>query len=206
MTGGLQLTKRGRLKKSIARSQEVLDALPPGTRTHEVVRVAVEVDATRLAALTLVGFPKTTVWLLRVTYIYLVLVTGVVLFVQAANAASGEPKQVPELLAAATLIESTLAVVAFAFAVAFALNSVLKHRRETFVSSVQSGVPVSVALRRVGELGPVAQTIRYLVALVGPFGPKAQVHGGTAQALEPLRLIRLERLRRRARRREERAE
>lgn len=92
-TGGLQLTKRGRLKKSIARSQEVLSGLPEGTEAHATIVKAIEADATRLAALTLVSFPKSTVWFLRIAYICLVLVTGRGSFCKLSASLSTEPYQ-----------------------------------------------------------------------------------------------------------------
>lgn len=199
LTGGLQLTKRGRLKKSIARSQEVLSGLPRATQAHAAVLKAVEMDATRMAALTLVGFPKSTVWFLRLAYIYLVLVTGAAFVAQAVNLPLSRPEPNPTPVDPVALVEIALAIIAFVIAVAFALASVLRHRRETFVASVQSGVPVSVALRRIPEHGPASQALRYLGALTGLSGPKTQATGGVAQVVEPLRLIRLRRLRRRRR-------
>jgi hypothetical protein len=160
---------------------------------------AVEMDATRMAALTLVGFPKSTVWFLRLAYIYLVLVTGAVFVAQAVNVPLSGPEPDPTPVDPVALVEIALAIIAFVIAVAFALASVLRHRRETFVASVQSGVTVRVALRRVPEHGPASQLLRYLAALTGLSGPKTQVTGGVAQAVEPLRLIRLKRLRRRRR-------
>lgn len=86
------------------------------------------------------------------------------------------------------LVQIGVAIIAFVVAVTFALASVLRYRGETFVSSVQSGVPVNLALRRVGEHGPAIQTPKYLVALTGLSVPKTQATGGVVRVLKPLRL------------------
>jgi|GEM_PF-4108408 len=154
-----------------------------------------EADALRLAALTLVGFPKSTTWFLRIAYVYLVVVTG---FVFTASALSptrdiASPEQLQ--FTAAALIELALALVAFVAALVIALASVLRQRRDAFVLWVQSGLPVDQALQRIGERGPISQFFVYLELVLLDGKPRMRPMSWIAPVIGPLRLMRLGRLR-----------
>jgi len=199
LTGGLQLTKRGRLRKSIERSQQVRALLPDIAPAAAAVQQAIEADAMRLAALTLVGFPKSTTRLLRFSYVYVVVLTGFALAVEATAASDGAPARDPLVLDYVAIIEFLIAIAAFILAITATLAAMLRQRRDAFVAMVQSGISIDGALRRVGDRGPAAQTLRYLdvTLLGGP--PQMQPIGWVRSFLEPLRMIRLHRIRARAR-------
>jgi len=163
LTGGIQLTRRSRLRKSIESSFAVLANLDEGSASHTALKAAIAADGTRLAALTLIGFPRSTIGFFRFAWLYVVVVIGVA-FVAVASTGPQKAKKTVAVdpVDPVVMLEWAVAAVAFLVAVTFGLNTMLKDRRDRFVSLTQRGLGPDEAVQRVGALGPLAQFEVYL--------------------------------------------
>ena len=195
LTGGIQLTRRSRLRKSIESSFAVLANLDEGSASHAALKAAIAADGTRLAALTLIGFPRSTIGFFRFAWLYVVVVIGVA-FVAAASAGPQEPKKtVPvDPVDPVVVLEWAIAAAAFLVAVTFGLNAMLKDRRDRFVSLTQRGLGPEEAVQRVGALGPLAQFEVYLWSAVSGRPPGILPSPWVRTATTGLRHVRLLRL------------
>lgn len=162
LAGGLQVTRRSRIRKSIEASYSVLANLDEGSPSHTALKAAIAADGTRLAALTLIGFPKSTVGFFRFAWLYVVVMIGVVFVVVAAVGPSSALP--PKPISPVAIVEWTLAGVAFLVAVTFGMSTMLRERRDRFVNLTARGVSPQEAVRRVGSLGPVAQLEVYVIS------------------------------------------
>lgn len=201
LTGGIQLTRRSRLRKSIEASHGVLASLDDGTASHTALKEAIAADGSRLAALTLVGFPRSTVAFFRFAWLYVVVVIG---FAFVATASTG-PQQTrrPTPLDPVTVIEWALAGVTFLVAATLGMSAMLRERRDRFVALTARGVPPIEAVKRIGSLGPLAQAEVYLLSALSDRPPRILPIPWAAPITVLPRIVRLVRLKRRVRRSEE---
>ncbi|WP_153001887.1 hypothetical protein [Curtobacterium oceanosedimentum] len=196
LTGGIQLTRRSRLRKSIEASYAVLANLENGSAAHAALKAAIASDGTRLAALTLIGFPRSTVGFFRFAWLYVVIFIGVA-FVAVASTGPRRPTKSESIepVDPVVLVEWSFAALAFLIAVIFALSAMLRERRDRFIILTERGVPPREAVRRVGALGPVAQFEAYLWSAASMRSPGILAIPWAAPITVVPRLLRLKRLR-----------
>jgi hypothetical protein len=156
VTGGLQLSRRNRLRRSLDRSADLVAKLDAGTPEDVSIRAVMEIESLRYAAQTYVGMPRSVRRLLTFMWVSLGLVVGATLYVvlavrhlppfQGLIRANG-PTPLSE--DDALLFVATGGLFLF---YAVGIDVWTRQRRNDFVSRVLCGASIREAADAIGEL------------------------------------------------------
>lgn len=156
VTGGLQLSRRNRLRRSLDRSADLLAKLDAGTTEDASIRAVMEMESLRFAAQTYVGMPRSVRRLLTFLWVSLGLVVGATLYVVLALR-NIPPFQGFALSSGPTPLTEDDALLFVATGGLFLFYAVgidvwTRQRRNDFVSRVMRGASIQEAAKEIGDL------------------------------------------------------
>lgn len=154
LSGGLEISRRSRLRRSIEKTRELATKFEAGSQEHDALQSVTELEGLRFAALTHVGLPKSIRRVLMTTWVLFgLVVAGTLIAAVLVRNWSGDVGKARE--AEAFKRDDFVTFVAIAFIALFyvaALDALVRTRRAEFVSRVQAGLPVRQAAAQIQAL------------------------------------------------------
>ena len=163
LTGGFQLTRRSRLRRSVEKTAELLSKLDTDSASRATLRRAVDHDVLQLAALTLVSFPGDLRRLFRMSLVFSGIYIGLVaVIVGYSPPAESDPDAIADPRVALGWFIGMLGLIV---SIALSFNALLRNRRERFVDLVIKGADPGAALAEIGERSAIVRLLDWSTSI-----------------------------------------
>jgi hypothetical protein len=163
LTGGFQLSRRARLRRSVERTAELLSKLDTDSLSRGSLRRAVDHDVLQLAALTLVSFPGDLRRLFRLSLVFSGIYIGLVaVIVSYSPPAESVPGASPDSRVALGWFVGMLGLI---LSIALSFNALLRNRRERFVDLIIKGADPEEALAEIGERSAIVRLLDWSTSI-----------------------------------------
>jgi len=158
LTGGFQLTRRARLRRTVEKSADVLARLDAESYARSSLSRAIDSDVLQLSALTLVSFPGDLRRLFRLMLAF----SGVYIGLVAVLVGYSDPAPVSDPTDPKIVVGWLIGFLGLIFSTAMALNALLRARRERFIELVTNGAEPHDALKELGERSAVVRVLDWI--------------------------------------------